>query len=140
MESTCRAKSRSGAQCKARVVTDGLCAFHADPALAAKLGRKSGAARRGASTDLSLDVQPPTNASEVRELLGKTIAELLGRRLEPRMASAVAYLSGVFLKAVEVSSIEDRLTKLEEAAAPVAHPPAKYSDYPHASRSECEEE
>lgn len=78
-------------------------------------------ARRGASTDLSLDVQSPTTAGDVRELLGKTIAELLRRRLDPRTASAVAYLSGVFLKAIEVSGIEDRLTKLEEAAAPGAH-------------------
>jgi len=46
MNGTCKAKTRSGEHCKARVSQNGFCAIHADPSRASELGRRSGKARR----------------------------------------------------------------------------------------------
>lgn len=80
MDNNSQAKSRSGEQCKARAVDNGLCAFHRDPVLA---GERTGRVGRHAAVyclSEALTLQPPTSACEVRQLLGKTIADLLARR------------------------------------------------------------
>ena len=46
MNSTCSAKTTAGKRCRAAAVKGGLCSLHADPKLAAEMGRKSGQARR----------------------------------------------------------------------------------------------
>ena len=42
MNATCKATTNAGESCKAVAVKDGLCVLHANPTLAAEMGRKSG--------------------------------------------------------------------------------------------------
>jgi hypothetical protein len=123
MEAVCKGTTTSGRPCRARAVTDGLCSIHSDPERAAELGRKSGVARRRGAAGLTpADVPVPQTAADVRLLLGKTLSELSSGRLDARTASAVAYVGGVFLKAVEVADLEDRLRRLEENSAKFGQP------------------
>ena len=115
MNGTCQAPTNAGERCRAVAVKDGLCALHANPKLAAEMGRKSGRARR--SRDLGEqphpELAPPRTAQEVRTALGQFISDVRARRLDPKVASTLGYLSNVLLKSIEVSDVEERLAALE---------------------------
>lgn len=68
MSARCNAKTTAGKQCRAAGGKGGLCALHADPKVAAAMGRKSGQARR--TKDMlaqeRAELSPPRTASEVR--------------------------------------------------------------------------
>jgi hypothetical protein len=115
MNATCNARTTAGERCRAAAVKDGLCALHADPKVAAEMGRKSGQARR--SKDLlaqeRAEMSPPRTAQEVRVALGQFIADVRSRRFDPKVAGTLGYLANVLLKSIEVSDIEMRLAALE---------------------------
>jgi hypothetical protein len=115
MNRTCKANTNAGERCRAIAVKDGLCALHADPALAAEMGRKSGKARRskGWSDRQQVQLAPPRTAEEVRTALGQFISDVRARRLDPKVAGTLAYLANVLLKSIEVSDVEGRLAALE---------------------------
>jgi hypothetical protein len=86
MNSICNAKTTAGKPCRAVAVKGGLCSLHADPRVAAEMGRKSGQARRGKDL-LALEqaqLSPPRTAQEVRVALGQFISDVRSRRLDPR--------------------------------------------------------
>ncbi len=118
MNSKCNAKTTAGKRCRAAAVKGGLCALHADPKLAAEMGRRSGQARR--TKDLlaqeHAELSPPGTAQEVRVALGGFISDVRGRRLDPKVAGTLGYLANVLLKSIEVSDIETRLAALEAVA------------------------
>ena len=68
MNARCNAKKRSGEQCRAVALEDGLCALHGDPARAVELGRKSGRARR--------HVRSPTTTEECPALSLRSVADV----------------------------------------------------------------
>jgi hypothetical protein len=115
MNATCNARTTAGKRCRAAAVKDGLCALHADPKVAAEMGRKSGQARR--TKDLlaqeRVELSPPRTAQEVRVALGQFISDVRSRRLDPKVAGTLGYLANVLLKSIEVSDIEMRLAALE---------------------------
>ena len=115
MNSTCNAKTTAGKRCRAAAVKGGLCSLHADPKLAAEMGRKSGQARR--SKDLlaqeRAELSPPRTAQEVRVALGQFISDVRSRRLDPKVAGTLGYLANVLMKSIEVADIETRLAALE---------------------------
>ena len=115
MNSTCNAKTKAGKRCRAVAVKDGLCSLHADPKLAAEMGRLSGQARR--SKDLLAQEQaqlsPPRTAQEVRVALGEFISDVRSRRLDPKVAGILGSLASVLLRSIEASDLEMRLTALE---------------------------
>ena len=115
MNRTCKANTNAGERCRAIAVKDGLCTLHADPALAAEMGRKSGKARRskGWSEPQQAELAPPQTADEVRTALGQFISDVHARRLDPKVASTLGYLANVLLKSIEVSDVEGRLAALE---------------------------
>jgi hypothetical protein len=115
MNGTCKAKTRSGEHCKARVSQNGFCAIHADPSRASELGRRSGTARRYVlNAKGRLPALPvPQTALDVRKVLGQVMADLRARRLDTRVASALAYVGNVMLRAIEVGDFEERMSKLE---------------------------
>lgn len=115
MSARCRAKTKSGEQCKAIAVKNGLCSLHADPERAAELGRKSGKARRYVvpCEEPQCELEPPKTAQEVRDVIGEVMADVRARRLEPKVASTLGYLASVLLKSIEVSDIEERVAALE---------------------------
>ncbi len=115
MNSRCNAKTTAGKRCRAAAVKGGLCSLHADPQIAVEMGRKSGQARR--TKDLlaqeHAELSPPGTAQEVRVALGGFISDVRGRRLDPKVAGTLGYLSNVLLKSIEVSDIETRLAAIE---------------------------
>jgi hypothetical protein len=115
MNGRCRAKTKAGKACRALATKNGLCALHADPARASALGYRSGKARQyvvnqGDGTTL---LPAPQTAQDVRKALGQVMADLTARKLDPRVASALAYIGNVMLKAIEVADFEERMSKLE---------------------------
>ena len=117
MNAICKATTNAGEPCKAVAVKDGLCALHANPTLAAEMGRKSGKARRstgcGEHEQGRPEFAPPQTAKEVRDALGQFISDVRARRLDPKVASTLGYLSSVLLKSIEVADVEGRLAALE---------------------------
>lgn len=91
----CKAKTGTGAPCKAPVAKNGPCALHAEPSRASDLGRRSGKARRYVVqfAEQSISRPSPRTAQDVRKVLGEVMSDLRGRRLDPRVASAMAYES-----------------------------------------------
>lgn len=110
MNGTCKATTNGGTRCRAVAVKDGLCALHANPRLAAEMGRKSGKARRysGQGEQPQSELEPPRTAQDVRDALAQVISDVRGRRLDPKVASTIGYLASVLLKA-----LEERLAALE---------------------------
>src|SRR5438094_1893497 len=111
MNGRCRAKTKTGAACKALASRNGLCPIHADPGRASDLGRRSGKARRyvvnGDDARLFPNLPPPQNIQDVRKVLGQVMSDLIGRRLDARVASAMAYVGNVMLRAIEVADLEE---------------------------------
>jgi hypothetical protein len=55
----------------------------------------------------------PKTAADLRGLLAESIVEIRAGKLDPRIATAVGYLGASFLRALEVSDVENRLDALE---------------------------
>jgi hypothetical protein len=79
------------------------------------MGRKSGKARRYVvnSKERRPALAAPQTAQDVRKALGQVMADLTTRKVDPRVASALAYVGNVMLKAIEVADFEERMSKLE---------------------------
>lgn len=103
MNARCKAKKKSGERCRAVAVENGLCTLHGNPARAAELGRKSGQTRRCVLSSEKTDpeLEPPQTAQQVRDALGHAMADVRGRRLDPKIASPMGYLASV--RAAEVN-------------------------------------
>jgi len=52
---------------------------------------------------------------DVSNLLAESISQVRRGQLDPRIANAVGYLSGILLKALEQGAVEERLLKIETA-------------------------
>jgi hypothetical protein len=115
MNATCNAKTTAGKRCRAAAVKGGLCSLHADPKLAAEMGRRSGQARR--TKDLlaqeRAELSPPRTAQEVRVALGEFISDVRSKRLDPKVAGILGSLASVLLRSIEASDLEMRLAALE---------------------------
>ena len=105
----CRAKTRSGKPCKAPASKDGLCPIHTDPSRASDMGRKSGKARRYVMDRKERLPAPPfpQTAHDVSKALGQVMADLAARRMDARVASALAYVGNVMLRAIEAIALID---------------------------------
>jgi len=90
MSKRCEAMTKAGNRCKAIAVEHGRCAFHADPTLAARLGRKGGRKNRRKVSYRVKQFSPPRTAKEIREILSTTMADIQnGRRAENRDCSSL---------------------------------------------------
>ncbi len=115
MNTTCTGTTNAGERCRAVAVKDGLCALHANPKLAAEMGRMSGKARRSRKSleQPQPELAPPRTAQEVRIALGQFISDVRARRLDSKLAGTLGYLANVLLKSIEISDVEARLASLE---------------------------
>lgn len=98
------------------MVENGLCALHGDPARAVELGRKSGRARRYVRLPAAPEECPALSlhsVADVTELLGETINQVRGRRIDPRAANTLGYLATAMLKALQQGDTEARLRAIE---------------------------
>lgn len=107
----------SGERCKAKPVSDSKFCFFHDPNKSEeqKMARqKGGYARRSATLPKNMPEFEIKGAEEVVRLLSVTINQVRRGELDPRVANAVGYLSGIILKANEQGEIEKRLKQIEE--------------------------
>jgi hypothetical protein len=110
----CEHKKRDGERCGARALTGkNSCALHAEPARAAELGSKGGRRRSMYRPSDLREFTAPKTAADLRDLLAESIVEIRAGKLDPRIATAVGYLGASYLRALEVSDVEARLSTLE---------------------------
>jgi hypothetical protein len=110
----CEHPKRDGKRCRARALTgQNWCAMHADPGRAAELGSKGGRRRSMYSpTDLK-EFAPPKTAADLRDLLAESIIEIRLGKMDPKIANALGYLGASYIKAIEVSEVQQRLDAIE---------------------------
>jgi hypothetical protein len=114
----CKGTTRSGVPCTAWATEGGLCFFHANPTKTRLLGRAGGRKNRHFPQDPAAQgVRPPRTAAETRDLLGETAAAVRNSELDPRLATAVAYVCGALLKAIQLADLERKLEALERKVA-----------------------
>jgi hypothetical protein len=119
VQARCSATTKAGKSCRAPAVEGGLCFFHSHPEQARELGRQGGRKNRRFAA-------PPDDGSErslqsvvdVTTLLGETINQVRGGRIDPRVANAVGYLATAMLKALQQGDTESRLQALEALLKP----------------------
>lgn len=118
--SNCPDIQADGAPCRMRPQLNGVC-FNHDPARATErtLARQRGGQLRSRLTALSLledvGISPAEfkSPADVRQLLSNTIKNVQTGRLDRRIGSAVGVLAGVLLRAIEISTLDDRLDAIE---------------------------
>jgi hypothetical protein len=111
---TCQAKTKAGFRCRAPAVSGKqYCSLHSDPTRAVKLGRKGGAKNRHRCPPFSEPVSVPSTAADVKKLLAEAIGQLRAGRLDPKIATSLAYVSGPLIKAIETAELELRVQTLE---------------------------
>ena len=79
------------------------------------MGRRSGKSRRYVvdSEERLPALLVPETAQDVRKTLGQVMSDLTARRVDARVASALAYVANVMLRAIEVADFEERMSRLE---------------------------
>lgn len=114
-QTKCSARTKSGNECRAAaVVGTPFCALHGDPERAAELGRIGGRKNRH-YIDTEVTISPPTSPEDVKNVLAQAMVDVRARKLDPRIASTLTYMSSALLKAFESTDTERRLAELEEA-------------------------
>jgi hypothetical protein len=58
-------------------------------------------------------LEPPRTATDVRNALAETMAQVHSGQLDPRTANTLAYVGSSLLRAIEISDLERRLGDLE---------------------------
>ena len=118
MMEKCHYHKKNGEKCGADPQSGKkVCVFH-DPARAAdgrRARRSGGTTRSRTATVLPQETpdNPLRNTHEVVTLLSESINHVRRGQLDPRVANALGYLSGILLKALEQGRTEDRLNHLE---------------------------
>ena len=111
--SRCQANAKSGEPCRAAATAGGLCFFHANPNKASELGRIGGKNKRPAGTQ-SVDPLPKLEkASAVQEAVDRLVADVYAGKVEPRVATGLASLLSLQLRAILITNLERRLDKVE---------------------------
>jgi hypothetical protein len=116
----CNALNRHGAPCNAYAIAGSDYCFHHDPDRTLERNqarRKGGRARHGRHlgpvgphTSPNLD-----NLSDVAALLRATINDTLQLENSLHRARTIGYLSGLLLKALDLATLDERLTQVERA-------------------------
>jgi hypothetical protein len=110
----CQHQKRDGKRCRAAALKlQTRCAIHAQPGRAAEIGSKGGRRRAVYCSGDLKDFAAPKTAADLRELLAESIIEIRAGKLDPKLANALGYLGASYLRALEVSDVEDRLDALE---------------------------
>lgn len=110
----CVAKAASGERCKSAPLRGKKrCGFHSGDT-AKVLGARGGRRRAIFDPDNLTPLNPPKDAAELLVLLSQTIVEVRGAQIDTRAANSIAYLGTSFLRAAEVSDLEQRIRALEE--------------------------
>jgi hypothetical protein len=113
----CLARAKSGKRCRAAATAGGLCFFHANPNKASELGRIGGRSKRQTVGE-NLDPLPTLdNALAVRDAVARLVADVYAGRIHPRIATGLAPLMSLQLRAIETANFEQRVAELEKRVA-----------------------
>ncbi len=118
MKKQCRYKKANCQKCQANAIAGSeFCFFH-DPTTAQD---RRAAQQKGGLRNKSLSLPADTPDFELRKvrdvvaLLGMTISQVRRGQIDPRISNAIGYLSATLLKALEMGSLETRVSALEAA-------------------------
>jgi hypothetical protein len=116
---TCISKTKSnGRRCQAMAMDGSLYCFFHDPATqtARKAAQQRGGQANGPAV-LPADAAdvPLHNGQDVSAFLAETINQVRRGQVSPKIASTVGYLSSLLMKTLEMSDIEERLARVEQA-------------------------
>ena len=113
----CKGKTKQGKPCRAAATAGGLCFFHANPTKASELGRIGGRKNRRVPADAADSLPTLDNALAVQDTVARVIADVYSGKLNPRIASSLAPLLSLQLRAIDSSEMERRLAALEKQTA-----------------------
>ena len=117
-ESTrCKARTKAGTPCRAAATEGGLCFLHAYPNKAAELGRIGGRKNRHVSPELPTSVPRIVTAEALRQTTSHLIEGVMAKSISPKIASSLAPLLSLLLRAIETTDLERRMRVLENRAA-----------------------
>ncbi len=118
----CKAVTEGGQPCRAPPLLDGDFCFMHDPDHAEEMveARRLGGLRRRREKAVSgaYDIEALENVGQVRRLLVIAVMDTLGLENSIARSRALAYLSQVALKMLEVGELEERLKALEMTVGP----------------------
>src|SRR5260370_42006553 len=98
-ENRCGGENKQGQPCRAAATESGYCYFHANPDVAAELGRVGGRKNRHV-VDTDLRPLPPINTiTGVKDALAQMIGDVYANRLHPRTAAGLAPRINTVLRA-----------------------------------------
>ena len=114
-ETKCSAKTKDGSDCRApAVIGTAFCALHGDPERAAELGRMGGQKNRHYVETEPMEITPPSTPEEIKNLLAQAMADVRAKKLEPRAATALTYMSRVLLEAIAATDLQSQVERLEQ--------------------------
>jgi hypothetical protein len=115
MSEQCSARTKRGDECRAAaVIGTPFCALHGNPQRAAELCRMGGLRNRHYVETEPVIITPPTTPEHVKNVLGQAMADVRAKKLEPRTATALTYMSRVLLEAFQTTDLQKRLEHLEQ--------------------------
>ena len=117
LDSRCKSLTKAGKRCRAAATAGGLCFFHANPNKASELGRIGGRSKRLVHAEDTDPLPTLDNALAVRVTVARLIADVYACKLHPRIASGLAPLMNLQLRAIETADLERRLGKIEKLLA-----------------------
>jgi hypothetical protein len=113
----CEEKNKDGKPCGATPLSGkNICLFHSGDN-ASQLGARGGRRRAIYRPDGLAQFEPPKTAADLTALFATSIIEMRSGKLDPRVANSISYLGLGFLKALDVSTIEERLDAVEKHIA-----------------------
>jgi hypothetical protein len=111
----CKAKTSTGAECRAPAGANGLCFLHAHPEKARTLGQIGGRKNRAQMLE-----PPPAgslSAADLRDILVEAIHDVRSKKISPRTAGALAQLCNSAHRILPTADLEARLATLEQQLA-----------------------
>ena len=113
-DTECSAKTKDGNDCRApAVIGTEFCALHGDPDRAAKLGRIGGQKNRHYVDTEPINITPPSTPDDVKNVIAQAMADVRAKKLEPRAATALTYMSKVLLEAIATTDLQRQMERLE---------------------------
>ena len=111
----CQAPTKSGKPCGAAPMEGGLCFLHANPNKARELGRIGGRKKHTFAYATPESLAPLDNAVAVRDALARWIPDLIAGKLPPKIATPLASLLNLQLRAIEAIEVPNLKEQIAEA-------------------------
>jgi hypothetical protein len=118
-ETRCKARTKAGKACRAAATEGGLCFFHANPDKATELGRIGGRKSRHPFAGIPDLPQDLKTAKGVRDECARLIENVYAGKITARIAACLGALLNLQMRVIHLTSIEERVAKLEQVRGDV---------------------